>query len=928
LTLGAYRDIGGVGGALAARGEQLYAARDSVGREAVRQLFLRLVTLGEGVADTRRRVPLSELSAIQVDPEAMQAALDAFGRHRLLTFDRDPASREPTVEVAHEALLRSWPRLREWVDTAREDVRALQRLADARREWEQSEREPSFLLRGSRLDQFESWAEATDIAVGRAELGYLRASATKREEERAAESTRRHHERALERRSVKRLRTLVGVFAVAALVTASLAVVAKNQSDRAARESRIATARELVTAAVANLDVDAERSVLLAMEAVKTRRSTDGSVLPEAEDALHRAVAASRIVLSVPGVGGSLDWSPRGVFVTEGPEDAGVIDIRDTTTGERVLSFHGHDMDVNDVAFNADGSMLATTGDDGTLKVWDPATGDNLWTFAGRGGVWAPSFSADGLLVAAAWPGRVRVLDASTGRVIMTFTREVGDPADTPGDTAFSPDGKMLAVAPYPWGNVPVFDLGTGKIAFRVKSGFAGRVAWAPDGLRIATASGEGPVQVWDGRTGKPLFTLFGHRAPVFCIDWSPDGSRLVTGGDDGTAKVWEVSETEGHEQLSLSSQDMRAGVYAAVFSPDGSQVMTGDFSVTAANVWDVGIGGDAERMNLPTQSYADVYWPGDIAFLPDGRRFASTSEEGEIAIWDLQTGRRLRTIRVGGSVISSFDVTPDGAMIAAGRSNGLATAWDVATGEELFSFEHDEEVVDVDWSADGEHLLTAMPSGSIRILDATGRLVRRLNEDGDVALYSARFSPDGRLVVTAVEPTSAGSPPFRQTIWDWESGEVVGSIDPGDGRNAAHVAVLDPSGSRLATNGANGDPRIWDVDTGKSLVALAGHSGAPWDIAFSPDGSRVATAGSDGVVRLFDPASGEQVLALSGHEKRVVRLAFSPDGTMLASESVDGTVRIWALDLDDLLEIAQQQVTRTLTDEECRQYLHLEACP
>ncbi len=123
LTLEAYREIGGVGGALAASAEHLYTTRRPAGREAVRQLFLRLVTLGEGRADTRRRVPLSELSALEVDASAVESALDAYGRHRLLTFDRDPSTREPTVEVAHEALLEAWERLRGWIDEAREDVR-------------------------------------------------------------------------------------------------------------------------------------------------------------------------------------------------------------------------------------------------------------------------------------------------------------------------------------------------------------------------------------------------------------------------------------------------------------------------------------------------------------------------------------------------------------------------------------------------------------------------------------------------------------------------------------------------------------------------------------------------------------------------------------------------------------------------------------
>ena len=166
LTLEAYREIGGVGGALAASAEHLYATRQPSGREAVRQLFLRLVTLGEGAADTRRRVSLSELSAIEVDASAMESAIDTYGRHRLLTFDRDPSTREPTVEVAHEALLGAWERLRGWIDEGREDLRMHRRLSDAASEWERSGPEPSFLLTGSRLEQFESWASTTSLALG------------------------------------------------------------------------------------------------------------------------------------------------------------------------------------------------------------------------------------------------------------------------------------------------------------------------------------------------------------------------------------------------------------------------------------------------------------------------------------------------------------------------------------------------------------------------------------------------------------------------------------------------------------------------------------------------------------------------------------------------------------------------------------------
>ncbi|MCI0633155.1 MAG: WD40 repeat domain-containing protein [Actinobacteria bacterium] len=420
-------------------------------------------------------------------------------------------------------------------------------------------------------------------------------------------------------------------------------------------------------------------------------------------------------------------------------------------------SFHGHDIDVNGVAFSADGSMLATSGDSGELKVWDPATGDNLWTYASSGAVWTPSFSADGSLVAAAWSDerRVRVFDASDGRPITAFAR-----LDAVSHTTFSPDGRMLAVSSFAIGTV-VFDLATGTIAFRLH-GVLNASAWAPDGLRIATVGSDGTARLWDGGTGEPLFTLFGHRAPICCLDWSPDGSRLVTGSEDGTAKVWEVSEREGREVLSLSAQDLRAVVGSAVFSPDGTQVMTGDGKITATKVWDVGIGGDAEWMNLPTQPDGNLFWPGDVEFLPEGRRLASINEEGGIAIWDLQTGRELRTIRVGGSLISSLDVTADGSVIAAGRDNGLATAWDVTTGEELFSAQHHAGVLDVDWSPDGEHLVTATWPRRISILDATGDVVRRLKEEGRHSLQRQvqPRRPTRRHSGQAVKGGAAGLPP------------------------------------------------------------------------------------------------------------------------------------------------------------------------
>src|SRR5918996_1232390 len=776
----------------------------------------------------------------------MEAVIDTFGAARLLSFDRDPVTRGPTVEVAHEALLREWGRLRGWIDASRADVRAHRRLAGGAREWVGAGRDRSFLLRGAHLARFEAWGTTSGLAVTSDERDYLAASLSRREAERAEEEARSARERTLERRSLVRLRALVGLFAIMALVASGLTALTLNQRERAQREARVAATRELAAAAVANLEIDPERSILLALEAVDRTRSVDGSVLPEAEEALHRAVVRSRILLSVPGVGGGLDWSPDGtMFVTEGPEESGLIDIRDAETGRSLRSFHGHDVDVNLVAFSADSSMLATTGDDGAVKVWDPATGEELWSFQGpEGEVWGPSFSPDGSLLAASWTdqGVVRLFDLARGKTV----QEIGPLGAISLGTSFSPDGQRLGIATFDSGGV-VVDVGSGEEVRTLKGHESGisDVDWSPDGRWVATSGWDSTVRVWEAATGTIRFTLFGHADGVVAADWSPDSARLATGSADGTAKVWEITEEGAREQLTLSAQDLSGGLWGA-FSPDGERLMTGDQQIRAVKIWDATATGPGEWANLP--AVRDE--AGGIAFTPDGRR------------------------------------------VVASNGAGVVASWNPETGEEL------------------------------SVLGRSGQEVAALREDPGFSIPAVRFSPDGRLLATT---RLLRERPMADEvkIWDWKPGKVVRTI-----RTQAQEVAFDPTGSRIATANFGGLAEVYDVESGTKLSTLTGHAGHVFDIAYSTDGSIIGTASADGTVRLWDARSGVQKLILRGHQGVVWRLAFSPDGSKLASSSSDGTVRVWALDLDDLIEIAQGRVTRALTDEECRQYLHVEVCP
>ena len=902
IRMEAHERTGGVRGAVSRLAETSYEQLSPAEQEAARRVFLRLVAFGEGETVTRRRVELDEFDPVR-NPDAA-AVLTRLTQDRLLTKTED------RVEVAHEALLREWPRLRAWLEEDVQGHQLRQHLTHAAQQWEETGREASEVYRGARLSAALDWAATRGPDLNEQERDFL--SESRQASEREAER---------QRRTNRRLRGLLvgtAVFLVVALVAGGLALVqrgrARDEAVRAENQARIASARELAAASVANLDVDPERSILLALAAVDATRTA----LPVAEEALHRALQESRVVRTVPQ-GRAIAMSPDGSrFATTGED--GTATMWETDTGGRLLTLRGHKGAVNGIAFSPNGSLLATTGDDRTVRLWDAASGRQMHVMRGhRDLVLGASFSPDGrLLATSSQDGTVRIWDVATGTQHLVLRGPPGEEfANFSGMTpAFSPDGSRVASGG--WFSTPIWDVATGRISMLLPrqpwETFA--VAFSPDGTRIATDT-HLDVQAWDAATGKPLTTFSGHTGDVLSIAYSPDGTRIATGGDDGTAQVWDAAT--GESLLTLAGHSN--GVDQVAFTPDGDRLLTGGMDETA-RLWDISPTGGRDWLTVPGPANRQ----GGVSFSPDGTSFAVPGQVTGVTIRDVDTGAKIMTLQGHDATIRRMAFSPDGTRLAGSAGSGQGNTWvktvpiwDVTTGELVMTLRgHAGPVSAVAYSPDGLRIATGSWDNTVRLWDASsGKELRAA--DAGISGYALAFSPDGRWLVDNNDRHNS------LIVWDADTLERRGKLR-GHTDDIQDVA-FGPDG-KVVTGSWDGTAKIWDLESGRELATLRGHTAAVMAVAVSPDGALVATGSQDGTAKLWDLATGREILTLFGQDLIVNAVAFSPDSRLLATLSADGTVALHLLPIDDLRDFARERVTRTLTDEECRQYLHAGNCP
>ncbi|HMV28894.1 MAG TPA: WD40 repeat domain-containing protein, partial [Anaerolineales bacterium] len=908
-------------GALGRSAEAIYSDLDDDAQTAARQLFLRLVTLGEGTEDTRRRVLRDELESLTTVRGQWSAVIDVFGKARLLSFDRDPITRGATIEVAHEALLREWTRLREWLDESRADLRLERQLANAVREWQTAQEDVSFLMSGSRLEQFESWAANTTIALTQDERAFL-----------AFSIAERHKVLEKEKQSVIRLRrlnrvvTTIGSIATILAVLAVLfgvqsnrnAILAQEERDRADESAKISFSRELAAAAINNLDEDPERSILLALQAIDKTYSENGTVLPEAEEALHNAVQASRIELTLSGHTDAVwlvTYSSDGKLLASTSFD-NTAKVWNANTGKELFTLRLSDnSSINGVSFSPDVKWLATANGDNTVRLWDVSNGTEVMKFLGHtDSVQFVSFSMDGsMLVSSASDGTTRIWDARSGKELQVFSEEVGVETFW---ASFNPDGTLVVTAntDFAEGWATVWNLKTGEKVFTLPSNatVVRCAIFSPDGSTIVTTGDDQTAKLWNAATGEKILTFNGHTNTVSGAAFSSDGTRLVTSGHDRHAKIWDVAT--GKELFDISGHNR--DITSVSFSPDGQHIATASVD-TQIKIWNATPNRELLTLvNGPAISFSEG---AELAYSPDGKYLVTANSDLAPNVWEIDTQKLLFNLIGHTDAVTFATYSSDGTRIATASNDGTAKIWDASNGKELLSLKgHTDFVFGAAFSPDGKQLATTSFDYTVNIWDTqNGRLITTLAADKGWG-FSVAFSPDGKqLATSSIDPTAL--------VWNLDTGNPTLMLS--GHKDLVNQVTFSPDGKKIATASFDGTAKVWDSLTGQELFSLTSHSAAVFDITFSWDGKLIATASADKTAKVWNSETGKEMLTLNAPGS-LSGVAFSPDNRKLAVAGHDGTTRIYLLRIEDLIALANTRVTRTLTLEECQQYLHVDACP
>ena len=865
-----YRELGELKGALAKHAEAVFSTLGSDDQSAFPLVMRHLVTLGQGEEEVpnRRTVPYRDFVALgETDQDQKAGAkgfVDLFIEKRLLVADTDSQG-EVNVSLAHEALLREWQRLKDWLRENREFLRMRDRVDSSLKLWLSRGKQKDDLLEpGLHLSEGEKLAKDFGLSLSREQTDYIHAS--------IAERDRRKKVRARIRYAVM---TAISV----------LAILAGLQWFRAERQRQ--SAERLAAKAQAE-ELRSKKALASEAEVTATLREQLRRASWASFNQAERQFQIGEWREGIALLARAIKLDPENQVASERFFQELIVH-REKAQPLPIAVFDHRDA-VVEAAFSPDGARILTAGSDNAAKLWDTVSGELIASFPHEGSVWHGVFSPDGTRILTASSDKTAKLwDAASGTLLASFTHQ-----DWIWHGAFSPDGGRVLTASADH-SAKLWDAVSGKlIASFDHQAEVNDAVFSPDGARILTASKDKTAKLWDAASGK-LLASFDHQDEVSHAAFSPDGARILTASRDKTAKLWDAASGK-----LIASFDHQDSVKNAAFSPDGTRILTASAD-HSAKLWDaVPLSRWVATRITSGKLMASFDHQDEVnraTFSPDGARILTASSDKTAKLWDAASGKLIVSFDHQDEVVQAA-FSADGTRILTASKDKTVKLWDATSGKPLASLVHQDTVEDAAFSANGARVLTASTDHSVKLWDAaSGKLIASFEHLG--LPFLGAFSPDGAQVVTAsTEDNSAD-------LWDATSGKPIASLVHGgerpfllaghgyDQATVEHVA-FSPDGARIVTTSLDNTAKLWDAASGKLIATLA-HEDKVCHAAFSPDGARILTVSWDRTTKLWDAASGKLIASLTDPEiANLMYGTFSPDGARILTGNDNNTARLW----------------------------------
>jgi len=934
LTVGDYLATGGVAGAVAQSAEAVLAALPGRQQQLTGRMFLRMVNVDDEAVVTRRRMPLADLPSLSAtlsddDPAEphrdAQQVVDRFVAARLMTVD------DESVQISHEALLGAWPRLQGWIGESRVALGAHRRLGEAIGVWQDSDRDPSALLGGTRLAALRESLAAGSVVLTAGEIEFLEESESAVAQERAGRVRRG-----------RRRRMLVAAMTALAVLASGLAVFAVVSGRAAATEQqaaadlrRLALAGDLLGAAASRIQpLDPNVAAQLTLVAYRTSPtfqgrtalldataeplvtrvlgakgptmqalSPDGRVLAVADgsngsirllsvtDPVHPVVLGTAVP-AAPAQQFAVSFSSDGRTLAAG-SSKGVVQLWDVgdpavpvRVGEPLQRFPSG---VFGVVFTPDGSTLLAGGEGGSIVRWslvDPAHPTELPGLPTIDLVQTLSISPDGSLLAVGGRGTDLQLWSLTGPQGATLVATVPSARVTVTSSAFSPTGGTLVVGSRD-GAVTVWDVTNPAAPSQIDAGLlpftniANVLAFSADGSLLAAGGSDGTVRAWRTADWAQVDQM-GHPGPVTGLAATPDGTSLFSSAADGTTRLW---PTTGTEIVKLADS-----VFSLAWTPNaGGIVAAPGPGANAMSIWDVAGRRSPVEVSKAAPPEPDQRYGGGVAVSPDGRLMAVTLIDGRTQLWNITDAAHPVPVGVPltgpADIVQQVTFSSDGRQLAAAANDASVWLWNVAD--------------------------PATP-----VLEATM---------GDLGgpVYSVAFGADDGVLAAS---TTAGQAKVW-TLADPTSPQLRSTIDAG--ASYSFAVVISPDGRSLVVAGADRQVRRWDiVDPGNPVEIgspLIGPGNDIYWVDYSPDGRILAAASTDRNVWLWDmrePANPAPYATLGGATGPLFAAEFDPTGATLAAGGSDRSIRQWATDPAVAEAMICATIGAPLTEAEWQTYL------